>query len=210
MAVPFDTGIFSVLDSGSAVLPGAKLFFYTTGTSAKLATYSDRALATPNANPVVADANGRFGPIWLQPADYKVVLTTSADTDPPTSPLVTSDPVPGTSLYTTTYAPTVTAIAGSITTKSATSRYSRIGNTVHFQAVVTVTTNGTGATAVRITLPIAAVAPAVLAGRQTTGGSGLMLQGIISGSVLDITTYANLYPAADGVVLTVSGSYEVA
>lgn len=99
MAVSFDNGIFSVEDVAGAVLAGSKLYFYTTGTSTPLATYSDQALTIANANPVVADASGRFGAIWLQNADYKVVLKSSADVT-----LVTRDPVKGGSVITTAVA----------------------------------------------------------------------------------------------------------
>lgn len=79
----FDTGIFSVNDSDGSVGAGWKLNFYTTGTSNRKATYPTRANAdagtSANANPVVADANGRFAPIWLTTGDYKAVLTDDAD-----------------------------------------------------------------------------------------------------------------------------------
>lgn len=62
-------------------LPGAKLTFSQTGTSTLQDTYQDEALTTPHANPVVADANGVFEPIYLDPTlpNYRVKLTTSAD-----------------------------------------------------------------------------------------------------------------------------------
>ena len=43
---------------------GAKLYCYETRTLTLLDTYSDSALSTANANPVVADYNGRFGDIF--------------------------------------------------------------------------------------------------------------------------------------------------
>lgn len=69
------------LSSGGALLPGAKLYFFQTGTSTPQNTYQDIALATPHANPVVADASGVFAPIYLDASlpDYRVRLTTSAD-----------------------------------------------------------------------------------------------------------------------------------
>lgn len=69
------------LSSGGLLLPGAKLYFYATGTSNPQNTYSDVLLATPNANPVIADASGVFAPIYLDPSlpHYRVKLTTSAD-----------------------------------------------------------------------------------------------------------------------------------
>lgn len=62
--------------------PSAKLNVYVPGTTTRRDSYSDTALATPNANPVVADATGLFGTIYLDPAlSYKFVLTTSADVE---------------------------------------------------------------------------------------------------------------------------------
>ena len=66
-------------DGTGAPYVAAKAYFYVTGTTTPLATYSDAGLTAVNANPVVADANGRFGDVYLQAARYKVVLTTSAD-----------------------------------------------------------------------------------------------------------------------------------
>ena len=65
-------------DSNGVPLAGASLYFYETGTSTPLNTYADVDLATPNANPVMADGNGRFGTIFLVPATaYKVQLFNS-------------------------------------------------------------------------------------------------------------------------------------
>jgi hypothetical protein len=60
---------------------GAKLTFSQTGTSTLQNTYQDVALTTPHANPVVADSNGVFAPIYLDPTlpNYRVTYTTSAD-----------------------------------------------------------------------------------------------------------------------------------
>lgn len=69
---------------------GAKLYFYASGTTTPLATYSDSALSIANANPVVADSAGVFGEIFLTSASYKVVLKTSADVT-----VWTADPVTG-------------------------------------------------------------------------------------------------------------------
>lgn len=75
-APPFETA----LDAAGVTLPGAKLYFYTTGTTTPAATYSNTGLSVANANPVVADSGGRFSDIFLNPATiYKAVLKTSAD-----------------------------------------------------------------------------------------------------------------------------------
>jgi hypothetical protein len=67
-------------DGNGTPYAGAKLYFYQTGTTTNQNTYSDSALSSANTNPVVADANGLFGPIYLDPTlTYKAVLKTSAD-----------------------------------------------------------------------------------------------------------------------------------
>ncbi len=84
--VPSRTGI----TSGN----GYKLYFYQTGTTTPIDTYSqsDLAVGHKNTNPVVADSNGLFGPIYLQATpDYKVVMTNAAGTTIwTTDPLLTA------------------------------------------------------------------------------------------------------------------------
>ena len=65
----------------SASGPGAKLYAYAAGTSTPKNTYSDAGETTPNANPIEADANGRFGDIYLESGAYKFILKTSADVE---------------------------------------------------------------------------------------------------------------------------------
>lgn len=69
------------LSSAAALLAGCKLTFSATGSSTLQNTYSDIALTVANTNPVIADANGVFGKIFLDPSlpSYRVKLTTSAD-----------------------------------------------------------------------------------------------------------------------------------
>ena len=62
---------------GSPTGNGYKLYFYETGTTTPLDTFSQSDLAPghENTNPVVADSNGLFGPIYLKATpDYKAVL----------------------------------------------------------------------------------------------------------------------------------------
>lgn len=67
-------------DANGAIYSGAKAYTYTVGTTTPLTTYSDYALTTPHANPVVADSAGVFAPIYANTAaNVKVVLKTSAD-----------------------------------------------------------------------------------------------------------------------------------
>lgn len=62
-------------------MAGAKLYFYTTGTSTPQDTYSQSDLdpGHVNPNPVLADSNGLWPPIYLGATDYKAILKTSAD-----------------------------------------------------------------------------------------------------------------------------------
>lgn len=92
MAGRFNNPYPQFFDATPEAYSGAKLFFYEAGTSTKLNTYSDRSLSSANTNPVVLNSAGRPAvEIWLQDRDYKVVLAPSTDTDPPTSPIWSSD-----------------------------------------------------------------------------------------------------------------------
>jgi hypothetical protein len=73
---------FQAIDGNGNPISGAKLYFYRTGTSTLQDTYSqsDLAPAHVNINPVVADSNGRFGPIYLATSfDYKAILKDASD-----------------------------------------------------------------------------------------------------------------------------------
>jgi hypothetical protein len=76
----FDTGIFNALSTAGALGAGWKLNFYTGGTATRITTYNARTAGSANANPVVADANGRFDEIWIEEGQtIKWVLTDAAD-----------------------------------------------------------------------------------------------------------------------------------
>ncbi|KKN77948.1 hypothetical protein LCGC14_0355130 [marine sediment metagenome] len=90
MATRFTPPREQPVDSNGDIYSGGLLNFYVTGTTTRLDTYSDNALSSANANPVVADSAGRFGEIFLKPQDYKVVLT-----DSDASTIFTADPVHG-------------------------------------------------------------------------------------------------------------------
>ena len=66
-------------DSSGNPLAGGKVYTYAAGTSTPLATYSDQAGITPNANPVVLDARGEATIFWSAGSGYKVTLRDSAD-----------------------------------------------------------------------------------------------------------------------------------
>ncbi len=89
------------VDPNGVPLIGGQLFFYVTGTTTPLNTYSDSALTIANPNPVVADSNGRFGSIFFGSSQaYKVVLyganpnpsVPSTPSNPQGSQIWTEDP----------------------------------------------------------------------------------------------------------------------
>lgn len=66
-------------DADGEPLAGGKLYTYQSGTTTPQATYTDQAGGTPNANPIVLDANGECS-MWLNPdLTYKFVLKDSDD-----------------------------------------------------------------------------------------------------------------------------------
>lgn len=107
MANRFNLPLQTPVDATGAPYPGGKLFFYASGTTTKLNTYSDQGLTIANSNPVVLDSAGRYpNAIFLQNLPYKVVLAPSTDTDPPSAPIWTQDPV-----YTSDYS-TIAQVQG--------------------------------------------------------------------------------------------------
>lgn len=108
------------------------------------------------------------------------------------------------------WVPTVVPGSGAFTALGAVScSYYELEKMVFFRASVTITTNGTAATTVIVTLPFAASGAHVLAGRESAV-TGLMVQGsIVSGSSnLVITKYDATYPGGNGHTLVVSGWYQ--
>lgn len=69
------------LDANGEPLAGGKLYTYQANTVTPQATYTDSTGATPNANPVILDANGEAN-IWLDVSlSYKFILKDSNDVD---------------------------------------------------------------------------------------------------------------------------------
>ena len=86
----FITPVFTAVDANGETVAGAQLIFYVTGTTTAKNTFSDAGLTTVNPNPVIADFTGRFGDIFLESGDYKVVLKDADD-----AVVWTRDPVAG-------------------------------------------------------------------------------------------------------------------
>lgn len=67
------------LDDAGDPLPGAKIYWYLDLTDDLQATYTTSALATANANPVVADDVGVFPAMWADRANTFTAIVTDAD-----------------------------------------------------------------------------------------------------------------------------------
>ena len=85
--------VFRGVDGNGNPLSGGKLFQYAAGTTTKLATYTDSTGATQNTNPIILNSRGECN-LWLaQSIPYKLVLSPSTDSDPPSTPFWTVDNV---------------------------------------------------------------------------------------------------------------------
>ena len=113
----------------------------------------------------------------------------------------------------TTYTPTVSSTTGSITSYVVNrARYAILGKTVHLNASVTITNNGTGGGVVSVTLPSIAnsfTVEYVGSGRNTSTGAFLSVFGQAAGN-LYISTVTNTYPVATGQAIYFSVTYESA
>lgn len=69
------------IDANGDPLVGAKAYFYDAGTSTPQTVYSDSALSSSLAQPVLADANGRFPAIFQNttPGTYRQRVTDASD-----------------------------------------------------------------------------------------------------------------------------------
>lgn len=81
MAVLFEPSLTRVTDSNGNPVSGALLYFYTTGTTTPEAIYTTSAGSVEHSNPVVADSEGLFDPVFLTEATtYRAVLKTADGT----------------------------------------------------------------------------------------------------------------------------------
>ena len=115
-AIIFHEPIFS-----TQVESGDKLYFYEVGTTTDLTVYTDFALTTAASQPVVADSDGRFAPLYINFTgnDPKVVLTDSSDVEKWT---VERYPIEDTSSLASDVAQNtsdITALDGRVTTNEA-------------------------------------------------------------------------------------------
>ncbi len=116
-----------------------------------------------------------------------------------------------------TWTPTISASSGTITTSSAVARY-KIDpldqKTIHVQMAITITTNGTGATALLATLPITSEnnsIPGTIPGKEVAAtGRTCVGHVAVNSTSLIIHQYDGTYPAADGRIIVLNGVYKKA
>lgn len=129
--------------------------------------------------------------------------------------------IPGTSIIvnhpiietrTLSYAPQITAGTGTFTTVSVTGLYRRIGRQLFFEIVIIITTNGTAATSIVFTLPVAAANfYHTWVGRENgVTGANLYATTVTTVTSGHLTVYNGTYPGGNGYVPCVNGSYETA
>jgi hypothetical protein len=113
------------------------------------------------------------------------------------------------------YTPTVTAQTGTITTYSAKGRYITRGNLLTISVNILITTNGTGAGYLNVSLPITCVGSS-LGGTCLNGkergitGSGVSAYVDAGTSTALVQNFSGSYPGGDGYLLCFSGAYEIA
>jgi len=106
------------------------------------------------------------------------------------------------------YTPTFGATTGAITTATATGEYQMRGGTVDFRANLAITTNGTGAGAVTLTLPFNSVNTTVLTGREIQATGEDLIATVNAGTnVMTIHIPPLTYPGGNGRTLVMNGSY---
>jgi len=111
------------------------------------------------------------------------------------------------------WTPTVSSGTGTLTTAGGVAgscRWTQIGKVVHFTAVITVTTKGTGATSLIFTLPVTALKDTNFAGIRTSSDTILISRVSPSSSNCVVKLNGGADPLVDGGGYLVSGSYEVA
>jgi len=81
LAYPLDDVFTRVTDADGHPVSGAKYCVFVATTTTPVTTYSDAALSTAQAHPVVADSGGKVPPIYVPPGSYKIRITDGADCD---------------------------------------------------------------------------------------------------------------------------------
>lgn len=113
-------------------------------------------------------------------------------------------------VWLTSFTPVVTSGSGTLTTKSATCHYFQVGKTVFIRIKVTITTVGTGAGSLKVTLPVTAKdTDQTLTGYNNDFAISCMV-GFTTTSQLFILFYDGTTPCHSGSIIDIEGVYEAA
>lgn len=109
------------------------------------------------------------------------------------------------------FSPTLTCGTGTLTTASATGNFKQIGKTVFYRFAISITTNGSCAASLRITLPVAPLAGVDMMTPVRDVGTSVVGAGRINsglGNLLLITLYNGGYLGGDAALIVGTGVYE--
>ncbi len=109
---------------------------------------------------------------------------------------------------TATTTPTPTSGSGTFTSVSSVVKTMKDGDRVFYDVAVSITTNGTAATSVKVALPSTPSTAAGGGGWESAAGKALTCLANTDG-ILYIRLYDSTYPGADGVSLRVTGHYDI-
>ena len=143
------------LDANAIIVPGAKLYFYATGTTSPRATYVDDTLTDELTHPVQANAAGVWPAIYLNDAYvYRLVMKDAdgavlQDLDPYMEIDQSALGLSG------TYTPTLTNITNVAVSVASVAQYMRVGDVVTVSGRLQVDPTAGGMFDLSITLPIA-------------------------------------------------------
>jgi len=110
-----------------------------------------------------------------------------------------------------TFTPTLAPQTGSFTTVAATGRYYQLGKLVFVNFGITITTNGTAAGYIDVSVPVApnAILGHVGCGKNQLDSTSLNVK-VVSTANFRVRKYDGTYPGVDGALLECSITYEAA
>lgn len=107
------------------------------------------------------------------------------------------------------WTPTVTSLIGAITSYTSSGSFTRVGNTIFIVISITVTDNGTGASALSISLPTVSNSPSAFAGQNVNTLKTVSAYTGVGSSTMLAALYDASYPLTNGETIRISGHYQV-
>ena len=107
----------------------------------------------------------------------------------------------------TSYTPTVSCQSGALTSVTPTGAYKAIGKTIIFSASVLITTNGTCAGYLVVSLPTT-LATATVANAVSNNNSSVIAYGTSGSSTVYALKYDGTYPGTSGNTIMLAGTYQ--